>query len=400
MANQVKSNVARYKDKKGNRSIVYIEEAYSSENKLEKIIVNFIGVDSSHGEESRVIYDFKNKSYKKSVNGSIVKEDNNSSEEKLKAHLLHFFNDNDKITLSCTKKDCVDPKCRPIFKAGNKMFGNENAKAPYFTSTCNTVAFNETEEHLQSKVKIYQYLRETQSPYIRNVQIEKTLTSEDGTYRRADVYYEKLVKGEFIPIAIEIQRNNISEEEFKERTEWYKREKIAPFWIIVDKMFSPTEEKVNALSKKNFNFPLLKIMGACMQMYTNRFFVYDSATHKVLALTVYQDKFTKLTTLPEKEKEIVMSNFSVKNLFLISNTIEENGKYKVLSYKEHRLDSIKDIGSSIIDFDVFYDDKTKIRNAKFQEIDGKKGYEFKKILSLGEMTMKNLLPKQAKPKLI
>lgn len=383
MVNQVKSNIARYIDKQNNQSIVKIEEKYSDQGVLEAVMANFIGTGSSSGQESSIMYDFKNK-----VRIGKVTE-HFDSEETLKEKLLDFFNKNPNLKLCCTKKDCVDPDCQPKFKVGNKMFGNKNAKAPYFTSTCNATEYYESEAHLRAKINIYHSLKKysEKSKYIQNVMIEKVFSNGSGQERRADVYYEKVINGKVIPVAVEVQRSNVSYDELKERTQWYKDNGIAPFWVIIDDMFSANEEVVSMLSKKNFKVPLLSLVSYSMEIYGNRFFVYDNEKDKVMALTIYQDNLLDFNGMPKEAQSLIKSKFSTDNLYIIGNGKETTGKYELLPYKKHRLDFAKNIYSDIAAFGIFEDDM-KMKNVAWNN--ELKYFEFKKIASIGEMAIKTL----------
>ena len=79
----------------------------------------------------------------------------------------------------------------------------------------------ETAAHYEAKLGIYEALR--QNPNVKNADLEKQLNGQI-----ADVYAE--ING--IPVAIEIQRSQITVEAISSRTAAYHAQRIAVIWLI------------------------------------------------------------------------------------------------------------------------------------------------------------------------
>lgn len=400
-----RANTARFLDSQNNKSLVQFTDEYDNNGILHKISFSFIGIGSSSGIVRDFVYDFENLT----VNGKpyIYKKENRpGTKEELKEHILAVFNKNPNIRLVCPKEDCTDENCRPQLSIGNKITSSENTKQPYFASNCKGIHYIETPEHLNAKINMHKLLMEKAASYskkgsstrIENIEIEKGFSSGDGVERRADVYYEKhynKATGETVveKFAIEVQRDNITHEELVERTQWYKDNKIAPFWVVVSNIFNSDINSVENLSKKDFGSSLLTLISYSMEQYNDRFFIYDHDIKKVIGLTVLQEGIKNYNNVSEPEQKKLKSKFSVDNLQIISNVKEDNKHYKLLPYKASRSQS--NIGTDLLSFGVFADTHNIVH--KIWNNSNKK-YEFAHFLKLGNIKPKPEVTNIKKPK--
>lgn len=382
-----RSNVVRFVDKKNNKSLIQFNDEYDDNGLLKKITFSFIGVGSSSGILKDSVYDFENIS----VNDQPYLKDNRlATIEEFKDYILNLFNKNPKFNLVCPKENCNDPNCKPRLSIGNKITQSTNTKQPYFSSNCAGIDYDETPEHLNAKINIHKLLMEKASYYtkknsstkIENIEIEKSFSFGEGQERRADVYYEKHYlksNGELQveKFAIEVQRNNISYEELQERTKWDKEQGIATFWVVVDKIFDRKQEVIDSISKKDFNIPLLKLIGFSMNQYKDRFFIYDDQVKKIIPLTIIQKDLAQFNNLDEYQQKSIKSKFSMDNVYVIS-TIKENNYYKLLPYKVGRVHN--QVGSDILSFGVYQEEQTLVHKV-FNKNSNK--YEFANFLKLG-----------------
>lgn len=397
-----RANTARFLDSQNNKSLVQFTDQYDNNGILQKISFSFIGIGSSSGIIRDFNYDFENLT----VNGKpyIYKKENRpGTKEELKEHILAVFNKNPNIKLICPKEDCTDENCCPQLSIGNKITSSENTKQPYFASNCKGIHYVETPEHLNAKINMHKLLMEKAVSYskkgsstrIENIEIEKGFSSGEGVERRADVYYEKhysKANGETVveKFAIEVQRDNISHEELIERTQWYKDNKIAPFWVVVSNIFDSDKDNIESLSKKDFGSSLLTLISYSMEQYNDRFFIYDNSIKKVIGLTVMQDNLKNYNNVVDIEQKKLKTQFSVDNLHIISNVKEDNKNYKLLPYKASRGQS--NIGSDLLSFGVFADTHNIVHKTWNNSA---KKYEFAHFLKLGQI---NLKPEQVQYK--
>lgn len=382
-----RSNVVRFVDKKNNKSLIQFNDEYDNNGLLKTITFSFIGVGSSSGIIKDTVYDFENITVN---NQPYLKDNRLATIDEFKDYILNLFNKNPKFKLVCPKDTCNDPNCKPRLSIGNKITQSTNTKQPYFSSNCAGIDYDETPEHLNAKINIHKLLMEKASNYIKknsstkieNIEIEKSFSFGEGQERRADVYYEKHYlksNGETAieKFAIEVQRNNISYEELLERTQWDKLQGIATFWVVVDKIFDRQQEVVDSISKKDFNIPLLKLIGFSMNQYKDRFFIYDDKIKKIVPLTVQQKDLSQFNNLDEQQQRTIKSKFSLDNLYVVSN-IKENNYYKLLPYKLGRNNS--NIGVDILSFGVNQEEQTLVHKVWNKE---NKKYEFANFLKLG-----------------
>ena len=400
------ANIVRYLDKKGNKSIIQIEDKYDQKGLLKQILFHYIGVSSSSGKEATTIYDFQNLTVNgksKEFKGKLVK-----TQEELKIFMLDYFNTGKKVQLICAKEDCNDPNCNPQINIGNKIKKIDNTKRPYFSSNCNRVNSGESIEHLNTKIDIFKYLLRKQAYYlktnnqtkIKNIEIEKTFCYGNGQERRADVYYEKyyMKNNELIieKFAIEVQRSDISYEELEERTNWYKKNGIATVWIVVNSMFSSDKDTIDSLSKKDFNLPLLPLIKFSMKMNNGRFYIYDNKKSKIIPLTVYQENIEKLNEENEVEQRKMKLKFSTDNLLIISNNLQNgNDKYyQTVLYRSHRDSS--SVGIELTNLGIFPE-----TNDLIHKIYDKKSasYKFMHFKTVGESSLSNQLIQQREQEL-
>lgn len=384
------ANIVRYLDKQGNKSIIQIEDKYDQNGLLEQIHFNYIGVAGSSGQKDTIIYDFKNLT----VNGKLktYKGKPLETKEDLKNFMLDYFNNGEKVQLICAKDGCTDPNCKPQINIGNKIQKADNTKRPYFSSNCNGMNYGESIEHLNTKIEIHKYLVKKQTDYLKtnnktkieNIEIEKVFSFGNGQERRADVYYEKhyIKNNEQIieKFAIEVQRSNISYDELKERTNWYKDNDIATVWIVVDSIFDSDKEIIDLLSKKDFNLPLLSLISFSMKMNNNRFYIYDNQKKKIIPLTIKQENIENLNEANELEQKELKSKFSTDNLYIISNN-RENGNdkyYQTLEYKIHR--NSASVGIELTNLGIFQDSKDLIHKIYDKE---SKSYKFMHFKTIG-----------------
>lgn len=383
-----RSNVVRFVDKKNNKSLIQFNDEYDNNGLLKTITFSFIGVGSSSGTVVENVYDFENITVN---NQAYLKDNRLATKEEFKDYILNLFNKNPKFNLVCPKDTCNDPNCKPHLSIGNKITQSQNTKQPYFSSNCAGIDYDETPEHLNAKINIHKLLMEKASYYtkknsstkIENIEIEKSFSFGEGQERRADVYYEKHYlksNGETAveKFAIEVQRNNISHEELLERTQWDKQQGIATFWVVVDKIFENKPEVVDSISKKDFNIPLLKLIGFSMNQYKDRFFIYDDKVKKIIPLTIAQKDLAQFNNLNDVQQKSIKSQFSLDNLYVISN-VKENNYYKLLHYKVGRNSS--NVGVDILSFGVHQEEQALLH--KVWNKNDKK-YEFANFLKIGK----------------
>lgn len=392
------ANIVRYLDKQGNKSIIEIKDEYDQAGFLEKISFNYIGFGSNSNKRNTIIYDFKNLTVdgkQKEFKGKLLE-----TKEELKDFMLNYFNNGKKVQLICAKEDCTDPNCKPQINIGNKINKTEHANRPHFSSNCNGMNYGESIQHLNTKIEIHKQLVKKQTDYIKtnnktqikNLEIEKVFSFGNGQERRADVYYEKhYVKNNELVIekfAVEVQRSNISYEELKQRTNWYKNNDIATVWIVVDSIFSSDTEMIEKLSKKNFGLPLLSLISFSMKMNNNRFYIYDSKMKKIIPLTIQQENIEKLNDSLEVEQRELKSKFSTNNLYIISNNREnENEKYyQILPYKLNRTSS--HIGIELTNLGIFNQSKDLIPKI-WDKLEG--GYRYMHFKAIGENSIKKIV---------
>lgn len=365
-----RSNIVRAEDKDQNQYIIQFRDQYDEKGLLQKLEFTFVKVGNTKGHFFTHIYDFENLTLNNKPVNKFKKldgiEEKVINKEDFKQEILQKFNQ--RIKLICPKEECNLEDCRPQINLGNKIFHDKNAKQPYFSSSCNGISYGESEIHLGSKIEIHKLLwrkaleaeKNNRSTKIKNIEIEKSFSMGNGQERRADVYYEKHYNnknGELIvnKFAIEVQRSNINYENLSERTNWYKNNGIATFWIVVDEIFSNNEETIMALSKKNFGLPLLSLISFSMKKYNDRFYVYDRYKSKFLVLTVQQNNLKEFNLLEDSDKRNIKTEFSTNNLYLISTEKENDEHYKLLNYKSNR-DNIS-IYHDILCFDCFNNSK-------------------------------------------
>lgn len=375
------SHIVRFLDKKGNKSILKMKDEYDKNGILEKITFYFQGVGSNSNLSSKNVYDFKNLTVKIDKNTKKIE-----SREKLKEYLLNYCNTGNKLQLICPKSNCTNPNCKSYITIGNKFKTSENTKRPYFSSNCNGLHYNESELHLNTKIEIFNYLMEKRMFYlnknsstkIENIEIEKIFTYGNGQERRSDIYYEKhynTLDGDLVieKFAIEIQKSNIQYNELIERTNWYKKNDIAVFWIIVDEIFSSNKNTVNHLSKNNLDLPLLSLISFSMKQYNNRFFVYDILKKKIIALTIKQENIQKFNDLKDDHKRNMKKEYNTDNLYIISKE-KKDDYYKLLPYVNNINNN--NIYTDLLSASIFKETKTIMHRYYNTE---KEKYEFVKF---------------------
>jgi competence CoiA-like predicted nuclease len=392
LINKNRSTTVRFLDQKGNKNILSLKEQYDN-GLMTHINFSMFGTGSNSHIIMEENYDFQTLTRTRLVHN--LKKDPNTATfvdtfidiPQVKKEILNRFNDKTKFHMTCNKSDCNDPNCFSKLSVGGKITETKNTKAPYFSSQCNAIIYQESDEHLNTKLAVYRTVYEKQQYYAKtksttqivNLELEKPF----GTERKPDVYYEKHYTNKegvlsVEKYAIEVQRSNASFDELTERTNWYKENGISVMWVIADKLFE--KNNITLLEHEKFNSPLLATISHSMALYNNRFFIFDNAEKKILSLTLQNPKIAAFNNMDVSARNYVKKTTSIHNLYIVSNIPQDDNTVKLLDYKSNR-DSKSKMYTDITTLGTFKDSfgiSDKFWN------DQKKQFQFKKFFAISQ----------------
>lgn len=200
---------------------------------------------------------------------------------------------------------------------------NGMIKTPHFAHTRNasctqTFSEGESEDHLQGKLHLYEFLQKHSS----TVQLEAYLPS---LHQRPDLY----VQSESYPIAIEFQCSQIPATVIQQRTAGYIAKRINPIWILRTPSIS--------------DFPLQEIGTMQLSAYRQQFF-YATSNGKNLLTYCPQSKYFHYISNPMhikgnnyivKVKKLSIESQSWPFAIIKKNSLEEFQRYFTI-FKHHR----------------------------------------------------------------